>query len=123
MLNFFEPCLLFGTREYITNQVSYFFYQNIGRKITLKGGHGKYLSVAENETVDATAHEAGQRETFEVIPRGGNKYAFKSDPNQKYLVAEGLADNYAIKASRDIINSWEEFEVQQETEGIAVYPW
>ena len=92
-------------------------YWNTGRKITLQGAHGKYLGVAENDIVDAKAQEAGQRETFEVIPRGGNKYAFKSDLNKKYLVAEELW-NYIIKARSWEVDTWEEFEVNQTTGGI-----
>ena len=54
-----------------------------------------------------------------MIPRGGNKYAFKSDLNKKYLVAEDhYTLNYAIKTRSLDIDTWEEFEVNQTTEGI-----
>ena len=54
-----------------------------------------------------------------MIPRGGNKYAFKSDLNKKYLVAEdSYTLNYAIKARSWEVDTWEEFEVNQTTEGI-----
>ena len=52
-----------------------------------------------------------------MIPRGGNKYAFKSDLNKKYLVAEELW-NYIIKARSWKVDTWEEFEVNQTTGGI-----
>ena len=98
-----------------------------GRKITLQGAYDKYLGVKEDETLDATALEAGQKGTFELIPRGGNKYAFKSDLNEKYLVAEDYHTTLGlVSARRDKIEAWEEFEVKQTTEGIqklSSQPW
>ena len=67
----------------------------------------KFLVAEANGVVNANRNEARSWEAFEVIPRGGNKFAFRSN-HSTYLVAE---EDGSLNANRDQIGHGEEFEV------------
>ena len=71
------------------------------------GYYKKFLVAEKHGGANADRKEAGDWEAFEVIPRGGNKFAFKSH-HSKYLVAE---KDGSLNANRDQIGDWEVFEV------------
>ena len=71
------------------------------------GYYKKFLVAEKHGGANADRTEAGDWEAFEVIPRGGNKFAFKSH-HSKYLVAE---KDGSLNANRDQIGDWEVFEV------------
>ena len=71
------------------------------------GYHKKFLVAEEHGGANADRKKAGDWGAFEVIPRGGNKFAFKSH-HSKYLVAE---EDGSLNANRGQIGLGEEFEV------------
>ena len=73
----------------------------------MKGAHGKFLVAGRDGAANANSRVARTWESFQVIPQGGNKFAFKSHHN-KYLVAE---KNGKLNANRPWIRASEKFQV------------
>ena len=67
----------------------------------------KFLVAEADGGANANGSEASNLGSFEVIPRGGKRFAFRSHHN-RYLVAE---QNGSLKANRNQIEAWEEFGV------------
>lgn len=70
--------------------------QAAGEKIVLRATDGRFLSVAKDGSVRAAAHLPGENETFELIPQGADRAAFRASGG-RLLVAAG-ADGRRLRA-------------------------
>ncbi|MDD5394245.1 MAG: Cys-every-fifth RiPP peptide CefA [Thiothrix sp.] len=91
---------------------------SFGDIVSLKTQHNTFLSATAGGDVTTVSSAAGTSEQWQVIRAGatasnsfmsvGDKIAFKSVPQQKYLVAEAGGD---ANANRAACGAWETFEI------------
>lgn len=69
----------------------------------------RFLSVASNGVVSATAERVGRSETFEEIKLNDGSVALRCVANQRFLCADKHQDN-SLVADRMKIDQWERFQ-------------